>query len=379
MRRQTSAFWARLAISIILGFNICVGLDSCGKAVERNKGEGKYNVLRFRQISIQDRPDMIGGVAATMLIPADWEAEGSIVWRMHPTMPAGLACRVYNPKGLEMFEGFPVQTYSWGSMLAMTGFVEGSNYLGNEVRRPVHDAFEYIEQYLILRTRPGIRYTVVSKQELPALAEAVRAQNGNQGGFPVQVSAGKVRIEYEQNGKAVEEDFYCSITLVSIPGGDSCLWIADQLGAMRAEKGHVDENAKILETMVRSGRINLEWYNKYSQLVEALTDYQNRQIANAGVISRIISRTSDEISEMRRQSYEATQASRDRINENYDQYIRGVDVYRNPDDGTRVELPSGYNHAWRGLNDEFIVTDNPNFNPNVELKGNWTQLEPQAN
>ena len=34
-----------------------------------------------------------------------------------------------------------------------------------------------------------------------------------------------------------------------------------------------------------------------------------------------------------------------------------------------------YNHAWVSRGDEYIVTDGANFNPNVELRGSWTQLE----
>ncbi len=40
-----------------------------------------------------------------------------------------------------------------------------------------------------------------------------------------------------------------------------------------------------------------------------------------------------------------------------------------------MELPSGYGHAWANGNGEYVVTDNPNFNPNVELKGDWQELE----
>ncbi|MFH0879014.1 MAG: hypothetical protein V2A34_04830 [Lentisphaerota bacterium] len=363
---------------VLLSMAGCLTILSCAQADSKAAKAGA--VLRFKRHAVMDRPDMIGGEAVSMLIPSGWEAEGGVAWRLHPTMPAGLAVRIFNPKGLEVFETFPAQPYSWGGMLAMTGFPEGSNYMGNEVRPPPVNAFEYLEQILIPRARPGVRFRVVDRKELPELAAAVRAQNAAQGGaFPSEVSAGKVRVEYEQNGKAVEEDFYCSLNKIFIPNANMAIWIADQLGAMKAGKGELDAQEKILQTIVASTQINLKWFNKYQQLVEALTAYQNRQIANAGVISKMISRTSDEISDMRRQSYEQNQAAMDRINEGYDQYVRGVDEYTNPDTGAHVELPSGYSHAWRGLNDEYVVTDNPNFNPNVELNGQWTALEPAGN
>ena len=334
------------------------------------------DVLRFKTLRVMDRPDMIGGEAMSLLIPATWEGEGSVFWRLHPTMPAGALIRIYNPGGPDAFEAWPAQPYSWGGMLAMTGFPEGSNYLGNEVRPPPANAFEYIERYVLPQVRAGVAFRMVARAEMPELAAALRAQSAAGGNYlPTEITAGRVRVEYELDGQPIEEDFYCALTKIFLPGGNMVIWNADQLGAMRAAQGQLDDQARILQTMVSSIRLNPQWLNRYQQLVEALTAYQNRQIANAGVLSRIISQTHAEITESRQQAYEQRQATMDRISDSYSQYIRGVDEYRNPDTGTRVELPSGYSHAWRGLNDEYIVTDNPNFNPNVELNGNWTALE----
>jgi len=127
--------------------------------------------------------------------------------------------------------------------------------------------------------------------------------------------------------------------------------------------------------MIYSTRINLEWFNKYSQLVQALTQAQMNQIRAAGELSRYISRTSSEISDMTRQSYEQRQASQDRINKNWSQYMRGVDEYHDLVAGRPVELPSGYRNAWVSGNGEYIVTDSVNFNPNAELNGTWQKLE----
>ncbi len=55
--------------------------------------------------------------------------------------------------------------------------------------------------------------------------------------------------------------------------------------------------------------------------------------------------------------------------------MRGVDEYYNPVEQRNVELPSGYGNAWLNGNGEYIVTDSLNFNPNVELNGNWQRLE----
>jgi hypothetical protein len=118
----------------------------------------------------------------------------------------------------------------------------------------------------------------------------------------------------------------------------------------------------------------LEWFNRYAQLVQALSRAQVQQIRAAGEISRIVSQTSREISDMMRESYEQRQASQDRINDRWSQYMRGVDKYYDPIAQRPVELPSGYTNAWVNGQGEYIVTESVNFNPNVEVGGNWQKL-----
>jgi hypothetical protein len=55
--------------------------------------------------------------------------------------------------------------------------------------------------------------------------------------------------------------------------------------------------------------------------------------------------------------------------------IREVDEYYNPFQGQGVELPGGYNHAWSSNLGEYILTDDPFFNPNIETNLNWEMLK----
>jgi len=336
-------------------------------------------ILRFKKVSIKDQPNMIGGEAFSFLAPVDWQVDGGLVWRPHPTMPAAVSMRVRNPKGLEQLESFPTVAFSWGGYLPVTGFPQGSIYLGNEVQPPVRDAIAFVKERLLPRMRGNVPAKVVKTEALPKLAEAARAAEPSPpyGGPQMVFTAGRVRIEYEVNGQPVEEDLYCVLNSMALPTGNMTIQIADKLSGLRAPKGKLDEATKLFETMIYSTRINLEWFNQYSQLVQALTQAQMNQIRAAGELSRYISRTSSEISDMMRQSYEQRQASQDRINKNWSQYMRGVDEYHDPVAGRPVELPSGYKNAWVSGSGEYIVTDSVNFNPNVELNGNWQKLERQ--
>lgn len=320
---------------------------------------------------------MIGGEAFSFLAPTDWQVDGGIVWRLHPTMPAGVAMRVHNPKGVEQLESFPTVAFSWGGYLGPgTMFPTGANYLGNEVQPPVRDAIAFLKDRQLPRVRGKLQARIIKAEELPKLAEAARAAEpaAPLGGPQMVFTAGRVRIEYELDGKPVEEDLYGVFNSMALSGGMT-IQIADKLYGLRAQKGQLDEATKLFQTMINSSKINLQWFSKYAQLVQALTQAQMNRIRAAGELSRYISRTSSEISDMMRQSYEQRQASQDRINKNWSQYMRGVDEYYNPAEQRAVELPSGYGNAWANGNGEYIVTDSVGFNPNVEVGGNWQKLD----
>jgi hypothetical protein len=349
-----------------------------GAPVARHTATTNASIIRFRKVSINDQPDMIGGEAFSFLAPADWKTEGGLVWRAHPTMPAAVALRVINPMGLEQLECFPTVAFSWGGYLGPgTMFPPGANYLGNEVQPPVKDAIAYLTERHLPRVRGQAQVRVVRTEALPKLAEVARqAEPSAPFGGPVMVfTAGRVRIAYEVGGKMVEEDLYCVLNSMALPGGNMTIQIADKLYGLRASQGQLDQATKLFETIIHSTRISLPWFNRYAQLVQVLTQAQMNQIRAAGELSRYLSRTSSEISDMMRQSYEQRQASQDRINKNWSLYMRGVDEYHDPVAGRAVELPSGYQNAWVNGRGEYVVTDSAIFNPNVELDGTWSKLE----
>lgn len=65
----------------------------------------------------------------------------------------------------------------------------------------------------------------------------------------------------------------------------------------------------------------------------------------------------------------------DKGSEQFSDNTLGIDRYFDPYVGREVQLPSGYNHAWSNNNGEYIVSDNPNFNPNVGSNLHWEALE----
>jgi hypothetical protein len=148
------------------------------------------------------------------------------------------------------------------------------------------------------------------------------------------------------------------------------------LESFRAEKGKLDSESKIFQTISFSSKTDENWLNKYNQVVNYLILKQIQQIQSIGQLSSIISQTSNEISDENYQEWQQSQNVYDRLANDFSHYTLGVQTYNNPIDGGTVELPSGYSNAWANNLGEYILSDSSSYNPNIGSNLNWQQLNP---
>jgi len=350
------------------------------QGVEVTKHEGTP-ALRFKTFSYLDR-EGIGIEAFRLLIPSDWKVEGGIRWILdNPGMPAVASFRVMDPKGANEFEVFPNQSFFWtNNPMHRQLFPVGSKYFGSEVRVPVK-VLDALKQIVLPRFRgSAAAMQLVNEQLLPDLAKSLGAGQA-QPGVSAWADGGKIRIQYERGGTAMEEEIFGIVESYSFPiqtmtgVATNTLWNASYLFSFKAKKGALDAQAKLFQTIATSFRVNPQWFNKYTQVVEYLIKRQIQKIHSIGELSRIISQTHNEISESNLQSYYDRQAVYDRVADNFSQHIRGVDAYYDPFEQKSVELPSGYRHAWTNNLGEYILTEQEDFNPNIGSNLHWEMME----
>lgn len=338
------------------------------------------SVMHFVPYVLMDSPQGIGGEVARCLIPAGWKVEGGVVWDWdHLYNLADTLLRVYNPSGPESLAIYPKLSFYWTAD-AWTGQLLSNQrmYMGAEIARPLDTPFRAIQEITIPRYRKDLRSAkVVGTEEMPKLAEAIVAGYGQSNGWQVSARAGRMRFETTQNGQPVQEDVYAVLTFRNAPQLRSGFWDVERVFSVRGPKGKLEELAQLYQTIESSSRPNLEWFNKYVQINQAVQNTQAEGIRQAGIRSRIISQANDQISDTIRQSYANTQASYDRISLARSQYMRGVTPY-DTGDGRHVDLPSNYQHAWRGNDGTYVVSNDPNYDPNRDASThtNWTQLQP---
>ncbi len=378
-------------LSFVLGIvALCALLSSCKKSAQPSMKDGSVAAtatqeakppLKFKTFSYTDKQG-IGIEAFSVLIPTDWSFDGGIRWVLdNPGMPAISSFRISSSAGHDELEVFPNQSFFWTTNpMTLQLFPVGTKYFGAEVRQPV-GPLTALKNIVLKRFRKGYKdLLIVSEKNLPELARSLGAGQ-SQPGISASANGASIRIEYKVGNKTKEEQIYAVVESFSFPiqsmfgTQTNTMWTVDYIFSFKADKGKLDEQAKMFQTIVSSFRLNPRWFSKYNQIVEYLIQQQIRQIRSVGELSRIISRTHNEISDMMMETYNNRQQVYDRLSENFSQHIRGVDEYYDPVEQRRVELPSGYNEGWVNGLGEYILSDNPNYNPNVESNQTWHRME----
>jgi nucleoid DNA-binding protein len=148
---------------------------------------------------------------------------------------------------------------------------------------------------------------------------------------------------------------------------------AQMLFSMRAPAGQLQDTDRLFRVIRSTIRLDPAWLSRVTQVAGNVAAVEQKGAMDRAAIVR---KNSQDINKIITEGYERRSKVQDQSFEQFDQTIRGVQTYRNPSTGESFELSNQYNHAWMNGVNEYILTDNPNFNPNGKLNGNWTSMQP---
>jgi hypothetical protein len=360
-------------------------LLSCCYTSSQQSDAGKgvnSKVLRFRKYIYVDHAGT-GLEAFSFLMPSDWKFEGEMQWILdNPAMPSVTAFKVFSPGGKEQFEVFPNHCFFWSNNQQLLNmFPPGSRYFGSVVMRPV-TAQIALRNIILNEQRHGFTALKILKDEnVPELPKALGAGKQAQGFGSSEATGAKLRVSYIKDGVAIEEEFYAVVESMSFPVQSmygtfyNTLWYIDYIFSFKAESGKLESNTQIFQTITNSFKLNPQWFAKYSNVIEYMAQQKITQIKSLGDFSRMLSRMSNQISDEKMQQFESRGKVYDEVSQKFSDNTLGIDRYFDPFEGKEVELPGGYNQAWSNNNGEYIMSDNPNFNPNVGSNLNWEPLK----
>lgn len=318
-------------------------------------------------------------VARSFLMPADWQVAGGVQWSTHydPNQPAYFeSFSAMSPDGRVSFDMLPAYSWIW---FTDPGIRQMMLQTGNASRlaSPL-DATGVVQEYIIPNYRPGA--VIVSVKPRPDLANALRQQLIKLGlgrleanGCRVTLDFVEAQIAYTQNGVRYLESAVVQLFRSDFPSTGMQSFTASNLFLFKAPAAEWEENQLIYATAMRSMRQNPAWLKAINQFQKNMA-----RIRQQGAVRRqqIMNQMYEEMRESQQESWEYRQESIDHVAREFSESIREVETYHDPSTGYDVELPQNYDYAFSNGLGEYIITNDPLYNPSQDqFGGNWHPLQ----
>ena len=374
---------------------LAVSLLAHAAPVSEAAADGKFH--RMKKVSVVDRYGFEKPLPAlSMLIPSDWRFESNLAYVKG--MPCGelvqLSFRAESPDGKLAVELFPARVWQWVDDPGSRQMMQSANQQGQkfgqagcELMQPMR-AVDFLGKALAPKIRPGAR--VLGVEPIPDVNEALQRQvrqaqaQAQQLGLKVRISAesARAKVAYKRNGAPVEEWLGGVLTVHARPMpvfvggrmGETMSYVEEArlLLATRAPAGRLEENEKLFQLILSTMRLEPDWQGRVAQVQANIAAVNQKGEADR---QRIRQQTAEDIRRMQNESFQRRQRAEEVQQQQFSQVLRGVETYRDPASGERVELSNQYGHAWSNGAGEYILSESPNFNPNAHLKGNWTEMQ----
>jgi hypothetical protein len=354
-------------------------------ALHTRQGSGTPLIFRSRVVFDQQG---LGLEAFRLLVPKDWVFNGGVTWNFAKLPPeAFVVYTITSPDGKSAIQAFPHLNMYWSQdPQHQYSFAQ----MGSTIMQPL-DAINFLQGVFIPQTRQGgSDMKVIETQPLPGAAKQALAENNLMLNIFGQISpftfpyearsdAGRVKVEYSQNGRRIIEDFtavifYFITNTPTLSGmyAQGISW-SPAVCSFRAPAEEMPAKIRQFQIALYSRFMNPVWSVSYTRLCAVVTREHIRQQQAIFARYQQIRKTLQECDDIIWQTYQNRSAAQDRIFDNYSQALRGVDTYVDPINNWNVELPTGYDNAWTNGTD-YVFSDSPSFNPNVISTGNWQKM-----
>ena len=374
---------------------------SSGKKQNANYVEGS-DYLLFQRVRLMDNVGFTQPEEAySILLPKGWQQEGEIVWNTPGTSCEGTfkSMKAVSPDGQYSFEMMPDLIFTWVTDPQLMQF-----YRNNPINSPYCKMAEPInaESYLrtvfvpeelrnasIIKVEPNTYVVNQMKQSNEASRREMAQYGAGQMDFDQTAVNATVRWPGGKEGLVTLGITIMATTIPNVYNGTyskSYTTLVTQRTLFTYPQDKAEEAKNQFSVIMSSFRTNPNWttaVNKFWKTVREkkqqvhigriqAMDAQTREIGERAV-QKGQQRLNDMDNEMR--SWEASQATDDKIHTNFIKTIREVENYR--DEAGTYELSSSYDHAWsRGDGSSFVMSNNPNFDPALVFQDQkWSKMK----
>lgn len=318
--------------------------------------------------------------AFSMLMPEGWAFSGGVRWSPEDTMmPAAAGFRA-SGNGITL-QALPGKAFFWTDLAQVRArHPVGSRYLGAVVCPPLEPS-DVIRDVILPALRPdagGLK--VIGESPLHTTEVATGSGMEFQSYSSSSLEGSRARVEYDMHGTGIEEEIFCIVTNFSftVPaGGDEityAFWMADDIFSFSAEKGKLDDSMGVLQTMMYSLRLNLQWFEKYFRIKKYLKDRQMFRQSSLRQLSMDVDKAvmpdAGEVMKL----YSQKQSIYGLIARRPDGAAYTGEYY-DPVQQICVRLPSSYDHAWANGSGGYLLSNMVDFQPDDSFTEIWKMME----
>lgn len=356
----------------------------------------------FERVRLLDRQGFAQPQEAfSVLLPKGWKHEGEILWNAPGTSCSGTLSRLSarSVDGAYRFDLYPDVVYSYNPdpQIAQFNQVHPGNSPYCAFREPVN-----AEQYLRTVFAPEElgNAEVVSVTPNEAVVQQMQQNNARAMQELAQYGAGPMRFDQTAlNAELRWPDGREGLAVLGVTtletavpnpytGGSNPIYTSQVTKRIvfSYPAGQKEAARNQFSVIMGSFRSNPAWNEAVNGFWRAVR--QRKHVEHVGRIRMMdeqtramgeaaIQRGNDRLRQMdvEMRNWEARQSADDRMHTNFIKTIREVEHYQDPTG--KVELVSGYNHAWsRGDGSSFILSNNPNFDPSSVFQDQaWKEMK----
>ncbi len=332
--------------------------------------------LRFERAVVVDASGFEQPLAAlTLFIPFGWKTQGGVLWGNEYMCTNGynFSWSATSPDGSSSIAIFPQQKWelnNYGGGASTPGctsapYTNVQAYLQAVVQQGRPDA-----HIIDFRRRADLEKQFANVNSVTPTA---------MGEMRTWVESGEVLFVYTDRGREMRGSAAASVvfSLMRTNAGAG-VGVMDALTAM-AYPGYAvtaptnDFDLAFFEALRQTIKTNPEWEKRIAGHNLAIGRVALEESRKR---SAMITRSNEEIAQIRNEAWAAAQESSDRRAREFGELIRGVETYKDQDaPGGTVELSHSYDNAWRMNDGSYVLSTDPNFEPWRDLGVEGRKLE----
>jgi hypothetical protein len=329
--------------------------------------------------------------AMSVLTPRGWRTEGGVRWKGVNECRGEIVTwqmSVTSPDGAIRFTVLPVRSFVFHQdQMLQQSALAASQQGGCQVNAPF-DAAQYLENL----ARTGLGGARVSNIRIDeSLRAVIEKINAGSNATSRQYGTGMNQSGSAVYGTLTWADGTMGLAQIGVtvimkqgtdmftgaPNGFASTTVFHQ-AVIRYPAAREAEALKLFATISASHRMNPIWQQAKDGFLTRLGNVEHagrmERLRLQGEQSAAYAKAQSETSAARMRDWERKQASSDASQHRFIQTIREVETWKDSS-GSPIELSAGYSHGWSRPDGSYILTNNSNFDPAVELQQNWARME----